>query len=132
MNDEQSIRSRLDFIGIDSATRNALQELKPLITRVLPGILDKFYASIVKYPRIAKLFPNDGVIRHAKQAQIAHWTAIATGRLRPVLMALRSVTRPALPSVGQPSSTSGGYARARLVGVLACKPRVRNPLAPCG
>ena len=80
MNDEQSIRSRLDFIGIDSATRKALQELKPLITRVLPGILDQFYASIIKYPRIAKLFPNDAVIRHAKQAQIAHWTAIATGR----------------------------------------------------
>ncbi|HVX74978.1 MAG TPA: globin-coupled sensor protein [Bradyrhizobium sp.] len=79
MNDEQSIRSRLDFIGIDSATRKALHELKPLVARVLPGILDQFYASIVKYPRIAKLFPSEAIIRHAKQAQIAHWTAIVTG-----------------------------------------------------
>src|ERR1700744_3922545 len=79
MTDENSIRTRLDFIGIDSATRKALQELKPLITRALPGILDQFYAKVVKYPAVAKLFPNDGVIRHAKQAQIAHWIAIASG-----------------------------------------------------
>ena len=91
MNDEQSIRSRLDFIGIDSATRKALQELKPLITRVLPGILDQFYASIIKYPRIAKLFPNDAVIRHAKQAQITHWGAIASGKFDEAYV--KSVTR---------------------------------------
>ena len=91
MNDEQSIRSRLNFIGIDSATRKALQELKPLITRVLPGILDQFYASIIKYPRIAKLFPNDGVIRHAKQAQITHWGAIASGKFDEAYV--QSVTR---------------------------------------
>lgn len=91
MSDENSIRSRLDFIGIDSATRKALQELKPLITRALPGILDQFYAKIVKYPHIAKLFPNDAVIRHAKQAQITHWTAIATGMFDEAYV--KSVTR---------------------------------------
>ncbi len=91
MNDEQSVRSRLDFIGIDSATRKALQELKPLITRALPGILDQFYASIIKYPRIAKLFPSDAVMRHAKQAQIAHWATIASGRFDETYV--QSVTR---------------------------------------
>ena len=100
MNDENSIRSRLDFIGIDSATRKALQELKPLIARALPGILDQFYARIVKYPRIAKLFPNEAVIRHARQAQITHWTTIANGTFDEAYV--QSVTR-----IGQTHSRLG-------------------------
>jgi methyl-accepting chemotaxis protein len=79
MSDEQSIQSRLDFIGIDNATREALHELQPLIASALPGILDRFYTSILKYPRIAGLFPNEAVVRHAKQAQINHWKSIAAG-----------------------------------------------------
>jgi methyl-accepting chemotaxis protein len=78
MNDDQSLRSRLDFIGIDAATRQALRELQPLIARALPAILDQFYAHLVKYPRLAGLFPDDAKIRHAKQAQIKHWSQIAS------------------------------------------------------
>jgi methyl-accepting chemotaxis protein len=78
MNDEQSLRSRLEFIGIDTATRTALRELQPLISRALPSILDKFYAHLTKVPRLAGLFPDDATIRRAKQAQIKHWTAITT------------------------------------------------------
>jgi methyl-accepting chemotaxis protein len=78
MNDEQSIQLRLDFIGIDKATREALRELKPLIAEALPGILDQFYAHVMKYQQVAKLFPTEAVIRHAKEAQIKHWMTIAT------------------------------------------------------
>src|SRR5437879_4732856 len=80
MNDEQSLRSRLDFIGIDAATRQALRELQPLIAQALPAILDQFYAHLVKYPRLAGLFPDDATIRRAKQAQIKHWSQIASAR----------------------------------------------------
>ena len=69
MNNEQSIQSRLDFIGIDGTTREALRELQPLIAGALPGILDRFYVHLMKYPEVAKLFPNEAVIRHAKEAQ---------------------------------------------------------------
>jgi len=79
MNDEQSLRSRLDFIGIDSATRRALRELQPLIAKALPAILDQFYAHLVKSARLAALFPDDATIRRAKQAQIKHWSQIASG-----------------------------------------------------
>jgi methyl-accepting chemotaxis protein len=77
MNDGQSLRSRLDFIGIDGATREALRELQPLIASCLPGILDRFYTHVMKSPQIARLFPNEAVIRHAKEAQIKHWMTIA-------------------------------------------------------
>src|SRR5262249_13787920 len=91
MNDDQSLRSRLDFIGIDRATREALRELQPLIARTLPAILDQFYAHLVKYPPLARLFPDQATIRRAKQAQMAHWTAIATGTFDDAY--LKSVTQ---------------------------------------
>jgi len=53
--------------------------LLPSIEKALPGILDQFYVSIAKYPQIAALFPDEAIIRHAKQAQIKHWMAIASG-----------------------------------------------------
>ena len=49
VHNEQSIQSRLDFIGIDQATRASLRELQPLIAAALPAILDQFYAHVAKY-----------------------------------------------------------------------------------
>ena len=50
VHNEQSIQSRLDFIGIDQATRASLRELQPLIAAALPAFLDQFYAHVTKYP----------------------------------------------------------------------------------
>ncbi len=91
MNEEQSIQSRLDFIGIDGATRQALRELQPLIAKVLPEILDQFYVHVMTFPPIARLFPNPAVIRHAKSAQIEHWMMISSGAFDDTY--LKSVTR---------------------------------------
>ncbi len=77
MHNERSIQSRLDFIGIDQATRASLRELQPLIAAALPGILDRFYLHIMKHPEVARLFPNEAIIRHAKEAQIKHWMMIS-------------------------------------------------------
>jgi methyl-accepting chemotaxis protein len=79
MNDH-AIQTRLDFIGIDRATRDALRELRPLIGKVLPGILDRFYAHVGKYPQMAKLLANQDSIRRAKQAQFDHWMSLATAK----------------------------------------------------
>ena len=91
MNNKQSIQSRLDFIGIDGATREALRELRPLIASALPEILDGFYAHVMKYPQVARLFPNEAVIRHAKEAQIEHWMTIAAASFDDAYV--QSVTR---------------------------------------
>jgi methyl-accepting chemotaxis protein len=91
MNSQQSIQLRLDFIGIDSVTREALRELRPLIATALPGILDQFYAHLMKHPQVAKMFPSEAVVRHAKEAQIKHWMMIAAAAFDPAYV--QSVTR---------------------------------------
>ena len=80
MTDPQTIQSRLDFIGIDHPTREALRELRPLISKALPGLLDQFYAHVGKFPHLAKMFASQTAVRRAKQAQLDHWTALAAAK----------------------------------------------------
>lgn len=80
MNDDKNLKSRLDFIGIDNATREALRELRPLVARVLPGILDQFYGHLAKHPQMARMFSDQASMRRAKQGQIDHWTAITLAK----------------------------------------------------
>ena len=100
MTDDHSIQSRLDFIGIDRATKDALRELRPLIAKALPGILDRFYKHVGNTPQVAKLFANQSSVQHAKQAQIAHWGAIANAKFDDTY--LQAVTR-----IGQTHSKLG-------------------------
>jgi methyl-accepting chemotaxis protein len=76
MAQENSISSRLAFVGIDEATRAALRELQPLIMKELPGILDGFYAQVSRFPETARFFSNQAHMNGAKQAQISHWATI--------------------------------------------------------
>src|ERR1700744_650908 len=87
MTDVQSIQTRLDFIGIDHATKDALRDLRPLIAKALPGLLDKFYAHLAKYPQVARLFADQTSMRRAKQAQIDHWAMIANANFDDAYMA---------------------------------------------
>jgi len=78
MTDAQSLQTRLDFIGIDRATRDALRDLRPLIAKALPDLLDKFYAQLGKHA--ARQAADQAAIRQAKQAQIDHWNVIANAK----------------------------------------------------
>ena len=100
MTDDHKMQSRLDFIGIDRATKEALRELRPLISKAVPGLLDQFYKHLAKYPEVAKLFANQAAVHHAKQAQIAHWGAIADAKFDGAYV--QSVTR-----IGQAHSKLG-------------------------
>ena len=76
---------------MDAATRATLRELRPLIARVMPGILDEFYAHAVTYPEVARLFPDQAIMRHAMDMQIKHWDVIAAAAFDASYVA--SVTR---------------------------------------
>ncbi len=90
MNDK-SLQARLEFIGIDRATRDALREMQPMISTALPQILDRFYRHVVRIPNLAGMFGDKAAIDHAKRAQIAHWGEIVSGAFDDAY--LKSATR---------------------------------------
>jgi methyl-accepting chemotaxis protein len=91
MSSDRLHADRLAFIGVDDAMRAALREAQPLVARVLPGILDQFYARITATPEAKKYFGGEMTMRHAREMQIQHWTSIVSGRFDDAY--IKSVTR---------------------------------------
>jgi methyl-accepting chemotaxis protein len=73
------LSTRLHFIQIDDATRTALNEMRPLLAKWLPDILDDFYRHVAHYPTMARLFRDEAHMRHARAMQLRHWEVIAAG-----------------------------------------------------
>ncbi|GIK81958.1 MAG: globin-coupled sensor protein [Pseudorhodoplanes sp.] len=88
---DTSIASRVQFCRIDGATSATLRELKPLVLRELPGILDNFYGHIAQCPDVAKFFGSEQHMRHAREMQLRHWSTIVSGTFDNTYMT--SVTR---------------------------------------
>src|SRR5262252_1058347 len=79
MSPDNSMTARLAFVRIDEATRAALRELRPLVMKELPAVLDGFYTHIAKFPEAARLFANEAHMGQARQAQLRHWATILQG-----------------------------------------------------
>ena len=78
MSASEATRTRLEFSRMDEGVRNTLREMRPLIARVLPGVLDEFYAHVSKYREMASLFAGPERIQHAKEMQLRHWDMVAS------------------------------------------------------
>ncbi|MFL9825557.1 protoglobin domain-containing protein [Rhodoplanes sp. SY1] len=76
---DADIRARLQFADIDDETRTLLREMRPLVEKHLPGILDRFYAQIDRFPDAEKMFTSDARKRHARLKQLEHWATIVNG-----------------------------------------------------
>ncbi|WP_168200063.1 globin-coupled sensor protein [Acetobacter vaccinii] len=73
---EPDIQGRLNFISLGKAECDKVHALKNVIDRELPKALDKFYAKVSDTPETARFFSSSEHMRHAKSAQINHWTSI--------------------------------------------------------
>ncbi|TCD14148.1 globin-coupled sensor protein [Oricola cellulosilytica] len=76
----EDIDGRLSFLGLDQKSRKKLSSLRPLIEKELPSALDKFYGLVKKTPETNRFFRDDEHMAGAKNAQLGHWAAIASGK----------------------------------------------------
>src|SRR5882672_6565986 len=91
MSSDNSLETRLAFLRIDQTTRATLREMAPLLAKVLPEVLDGFYALVSKFPETEKFFRNPEHMRHAKEMQLKHWSVIAAAEFSDTYV--QSVTR---------------------------------------
>jgi methyl-accepting chemotaxis protein len=80
MADLDSISARLAFNTIDQDTIATLRQGKAFILAEMPGVLDRFYAHIGRFPETAAFFRNHEHMMRAKASQLRHWGLIADGR----------------------------------------------------
>ena len=72
------VSERIKFHNITDVDRAALREIKPLLSEVIPPLLEDFYAHISNWPKVAAVF-NEATLGHVKQKQLEHWMTIADG-----------------------------------------------------
>ena len=85
------VKSRLAFIGMDETKCATLREMRPLIAKILPEVLDGFYRLVASTSEVGKMFSDPAHMRHAKEMQLKHWDAIASAEFGEAYAA--SVTR---------------------------------------
>lgn len=74
------LAERLDFIGLDARSLDALRSVEPMIAHHLPDALSRFYERLVKVPAVSRFFSGNAQMSRAQSSQINHWLAIATGK----------------------------------------------------
>ena len=91
MSTDSSLEARLAFVGMDESKRATLRDMRPLVTKALPDILDRFYGQVSKWPETARFFSNPKHMQHAKEMQLRHWDVIVGAEFSDVYV--QSVTR---------------------------------------
>jgi methyl-accepting chemotaxis protein len=76
---DNALRQRLDFIELDDESRKNLRELRPAISELLGGALDKFYGKLAKTPAVAGFFSDKAHMGRAKKRQQEHWGNLSGG-----------------------------------------------------
>jgi len=73
------MKSRLDFFGLDSASKPGLQRFGSTLGPHLPEILDGFYRHVTSRPDLAAKIGDQ--TDRLKRAQISHWETLMSGAL---------------------------------------------------
>jgi methyl-accepting chemotaxis protein len=74
---QDSLRERLDFIGMDQSARDVLRELKPFLGQALEPALAAFYDKVRVTPETRRFFTDEKHMTAAKGLQERHWGIIA-------------------------------------------------------
>jgi len=72
--------SKLAYMKIDTETKTLLTGFLPRLRKILPSVLEEFYAHITAQSHLAAMFSDQRHMEHAKQAQVAHWERMFSGR----------------------------------------------------
>lgn len=79
MTGNTTMAARLSFNQIDEDSRRLLRESRDFLLAELPGVLDRFYEHVSKYPETLSFFKSRDHMTGAKSAQIRHWATILEG-----------------------------------------------------
>ncbi len=73
------LKSRLDFLEIDTEVQQRLRALAPLIGSSMGPALSEFYTKVSQTPEICGFFESDPQMQIAKSRQEMHWKRITRG-----------------------------------------------------
>lgn len=129
MDFSQTAQERLAFAGLTPEVRDLLPELFRTLEGELPGILDRFYGYLDRWPALAPLLSGDGKVETLKRMQSTHWRLMFGGRFDAEYFDRATAIGRAHQRIGlAPNWYIGGYAflLSQMLAVLTAKYR-RSP-----
>jgi methyl-accepting chemotaxis protein len=87
MTQDPQLQERLDFLNIDSAARERLRSIQPVIRKEIGPALDAFYAQVRAFPHTRGFFSDDRHMDVAAGRQRNHWEIIASADYGPAYVA---------------------------------------------
>ncbi|WP_127090675.1 globin-coupled sensor protein [Aquabacter cavernae] len=109
------LEQRIQFLGIDQATRDNLVSVRGFLAENLDTILDAFYGHVLNYPDLVRLFgetrqQQEAGIRRAKAGQVRHWQQLFSGTFDEAYVTSARAIGQVHSRVGlEPSWYIGGY-----------------------
>ncbi|MDJ0942901.1 MAG: globin-coupled sensor protein [Kiloniellales bacterium] len=122
----KTAQERLAFAGLSPEVRGLLPELFEVLEPEFPGILNRFYDYLGRWPALAPLLCGDGKIEALKRAQSAHWRLMFSGRFDAEYFERATAIGRAHQRIGlAPNWYIGGYTflLTRMLTVLTAKYR---------
>lgn len=109
--DMGALRERLQFIGLDPASRDRLRGLKGVIDESIGPSLAVFYERVRSTPQTARFFNDERHLQSAKERQESHWSLIANAEFDERYVAGVTAVGKAHARLGlEPRWYIGGYA----------------------
>ena len=72
MSESNERARKLAYLRIDDEARSLLSAFRPTVEKLIPSILDDFYAHVTKEDELAAMFVNEAHVQHAREAQARH------------------------------------------------------------
>ena len=76
MSTDNPVRDRLEYLQINSTTREILSEFMPSLTRELPVMLAAFYRHMQQHRNLATMFDGQATVDRTGNAQLTLAKAI--------------------------------------------------------
>mgnify|MGYP000957235408 CR=1 FL=1 len=80
METNDTLKERLEFVGLGPNEQQRLQALRPLLAEAIGPALEGFYAKVRETPATRAFFKDTGHMSAAQSRQAAHWGVIADAR----------------------------------------------------
>ena len=110
---QDTYADRLNFLGIDQESLDALKEFKPILEANIEAVLDGFYSHVTSWPNLAALLSDPAKLASVKRLQREHWMTLFGGKLDEAYFERASAIGRAHQRIGlTPQWYLGGYSFA--------------------
>ena len=75
---EIDFRTKLDFLKMDGASKEALRDFRAVLEKQIDGILGAFYGHVGAIPELRQMLGSDSNIARVRGAQAKHWLNLFT------------------------------------------------------